>query len=643
MNVLSPIPSDTDIDLSQPRDSGASFVERLVGQGGTDARAKLSALDSALATIEFAPDGTILTANSNFLDAMGYRRHEVVGQHHQIFVRADERQSPAYADFWAALRRGEPQVESFCRVTKDGSDVWIQAAYTPLRGKTGRVDKVLKVCANISAAKEEALANEREIEGISRTLAVISFSPEGVVQGANENFLSLMEYTLDEVVGKHHRLFVDAEHATSRDYAHFWEQLKAGNDHVDEFERVTKSGKTIWIRGSYSAIKGSDGQVEKIVKVAQDVTAQKLEDAEFRGQIEAIDRSQAVIHFNLDGTIRAANAAFLTAMGYHLDEVVGQHHRIFVDPVERESADYAQFWAELASGRFKQAEFRRITKSGEDIWIQATYNPIFDVKGRPFKVVKYATDITAEVRRRHVRETAQGKITHDLGAVTEAVTTAKTNSTDAATASEQATQNLQAVAAGVEEMNTAIQEIASSMVRSREAADEAHGKVESANEASQKLVMAAQAMTQIVELIRGIAGQINLLSLNATIESARAGEAGKGFAVVASEIKSLARQASEATDRVAEEIKSIQDASNEVDGSLSIIRGSLDSVRDYVIGTAGAVEEQSAVARDISSNMQEATQGVALVSENMQRIATQTSRADEAVLSVAAEAQRMLG
>ena len=643
MNMQSKMNLDGVLDepSNVPKSASGGLTSFLGGVFSSNAQLKLAAVDAALATIEFDSNGTILNANSNFLKAMGYEKHEIVGKHHSMFVSTVEKHSPEYKCFWAGLASGKSFVSSFRRIAKDGTDVWIQAAYAPIKNSLGQVTSVFKVCSNITEAKQEAEESRCEVDAISKSLAMIEFSPDGIVQKANQNFLNVMGYTLEEIVGQHHRIFVEEKYGTSLEYKEFWNHLKSGRDHVSEFQRFSKTGESVWIQASYSAVLDTNGDVARVVKVASDITEAKTQAADHQGQIEAIDRSQAVIQFNLDGTIITANEAFVGAVGYELDEIVGQHHKIFVPQEDRESAEYKQFWDVLKEGKFHQGEFRRKNKAGEDLWIQATYNPILNAEGKPIKVVKFATDITDMVMRRLTRQKAQQQISEDLGSVSEAVTTSKNNSADAAIASTQASQNLQAVASGTEEMNTAIQEIATSMTRSRETADDAAEKVKTATVASEKFLEATRSMGQIVELIRGIAGQINLLSLNATIESARAGEAGKGFAVVASEVKGLARQAADATDLVAAEIEGVQTSSEEVDQALGVISGSLETVREYVVGTSSAVEEQSAVAREISANMQEAAHGVDSVNELMQKIADQTAVADSAVESVAEQSQRM--
>jgi methyl-accepting chemotaxis protein len=236
-----------------------------------------------------------------------------------------------------------------------------------------------------------------QLIAINKSQAVIQFEMDGTIITANDNFLTPMGYTLDEVQGRHHSMFVDPEYRTSAEYKEFWDRLNRGEYCTGQYKRIGKDGKDVWIQGSYNPIFDLDGKPFKVVKFAIDVTEQKLREADYRGQIEAINKSQAVIEFAMDGTIVMANDVFLNAMGYTLDEVQGRHHSMFVAPEERESAEYADFWARLNRGEFMQGEYKRIGKFGREVWIQGSYNPILDLNGRPTKVVKYADDVTSEV------------------------------------------------------------------------------------------------------------------------------------------------------------------------------------------------------------------------------------------------------
>jgi len=237
-------------------------------------------------------------------------------------------------------------------------------------------------------------------QALDRVQAMIEFDLDGMVVSANENFLHIFGYELDEVVGKHHRMFCDPAYVESDDYAEFWKKLGRGEFHAAEFKRLAKGGKEIWLQASYNPVFDKDGKPVRVVKFATDVTASKLQIAEFEGKIRAIDKAQAVIEFELDGTVITANENFLRIFGYSLGEVVGKHHRIFCDPGYAESPEYTRFWQKLGRGEYESDEFKRISKNGAEIWLQASYNPIFDIEGRPLKVVKFASDITVEVQKR---------------------------------------------------------------------------------------------------------------------------------------------------------------------------------------------------------------------------------------------------
>jgi len=539
------------------------------------ALAQAAAISKSQAVIEFNLDGTIVKANQNFLDALGYTLAEIQGKHHSMFVAPGERESAGYREFWAKLNRGEFEAAQYKRFGKGNKEIWIQASYNPILDSAGKPAGVIKFATDITAQKVKSMEDAGKIAAIGRAQAVIEFNMDGTIVTANENFLGAMGYSLDEIKGKHHSMFVVPEDRDSAAYREFWARLNRGEYQAGEYKRIGKGAKEIWILASYNPILNEAGKPFKVVKFATDVTEQKLRAANNNGQIEAIGKSQAVIEFNMDGTIRKANQNFLDALGYSLPEIQGKHHGMFVDPSERNAPGYREFWDNLNRGQYQAAEYRRIAKGGREIWIQASYNPILDLNGKPFKVVKYATDITAQAIARKKAENARGLI--------------------------------ETVAAGSEEMSASIREISETMTKSKENAVEATARVEAADQQAQKLSAASQAMSGIVELIGNITGQINLLALNATIESARAGEAGRGFAVVASEVKNLANQAKHATDTISKEIEQLNGVASDVVGSLTAIKAAIASVNEFIASTAAAVEEQSIVTSDMSSNMQRAS------------------------------------
>jgi methyl-accepting chemotaxis protein len=539
-----------------------------------DAQAQVAAINRSQAVIEFAVDGTILTANQNFLNALGYRLDEIKGKHHSMFVPADQRDSADYRAFWAALNRGEFQAAEYKRIAKGGREVWIEASYNPVLDGNNKPIKVVKLAIDITQKKMRNLADAGKISAINRAQAVIEFNLDGTIVTANENFLKTLGYTLGEIQGKHHSMFVEQAEKDSAAYREFWAALNRGQYQAGEYKRLGKGGKEVWILASYNPVLDENGKSFGVVKFATDVTAQKLKNADLAGQIEAIGKSQAIIEFKLDGTIIQANENFLGTLGYTLGEIAGKHHSMFVDRAERESAAYRDFWAALNRGEFQTGEFKRIGKGGKEVWIQASYNPILDLNGKPFKVVKYASDVTQQVLVRMGNERVRAM--------------------------------MESVAAGAEELNASVREISEAMMKSKGAAMNAVERVGSADSQAKRLSDAAQAMSGIVELIGNITGQINLLALNATIESARAGEAGRGFAVVASEVKSLANQAKQATDKIGAEIESLNGISGDVVTALETIKKSIQDVSEYVTSTAAAVEEQSTVTSEMSSSMQRA-------------------------------------
>ena len=538
------------------------------------ALAQVEAISKSQAVIEFNPDGTIVTANENFLKTLGYSLGEIQGKHHSMFVEPAMRESAAYREFWAKLNRGEFQAAEYKRIGKGGKEVWIQASYNPMLDRNGKVYKVIKFATDITAEKLGNMEDAGMIAAIGRAQAVIAFNLDGTIFTANENFLKTLGYSLGEIRGKHHSMFVEPATRDSAAYREFWASLNRGEYQSAEYKRIGKGGKEVWILASYNPILDEKGKPFKVVKFATDVTEQKLRTADLAGQIAAIGKSQAVIEFNMDGSIITANENFLNALGYSLGEIKGKQHSMFVDASDRDGATYREFWANLNAGRYQAGEFKRIGKGGREVWIQASYNPILDLNGKPFKVVKYAADTTAQVIARKRAESVRGM--------------------------------METVAAGAEELNASVREISETMNKSRKTASEAVVRVDSADQQAQRLSAASESMGGIVELIGNITGQINLLALNATIESARAGEAGRGFAVVASEVKNLANQAKQATDKIGQEIGNLNGISADVVNALTAIKQSIQEVSEYVTSTAAAVEEQSTVTSEMSTSMQRA-------------------------------------
>ena len=374
------------------------------------------------------------------------------------------------------------------------------------------------------------------LAALDRSMALIEFQPDGTILNANSNFLSLMGYTLAEVRGQHHRLFCEPGQSSSREYSEFWRRLASGEFVSERFLRRDKQGREIWLEGSYNPVLSASGRVEKVVKIAADISAQVRMEQEQNSLINAINRSMAMIEFNLQGEVLTANDNFLNTMGYRLEDIRGKHHRLFCNREEADSAGYKSFWAQLNRGEYVSGRFQRVGRNGQPIWLRATYNPVFDSNGKLYKVVKFATDVTEQVQHQEA-ESRAARIAYDTALQTDAT----------------AQQGAQVVQHTVEVM----QGIAGELNRAAEG-------ISAVSEQSEMI-------SSIVQTIRGIAEQTNLLALNAAIEAARAGEQGRGFAVVADEVRSLAGRTSQATVEIVEVVRRnhelAQGAVNSMDAS----------------------------------------------------------------------------
>jgi methyl-accepting chemotaxis protein len=378
----------------------------LAGFDVTDSQARTAYLDSTVAAIdrsqaviEFDLNGTVLCANDNFLGLLGYELDEVVGKHHRIFVDPEFAGSGEYRALWDKLGRGEYDSGEYKRIAKDGSTRWIRATYNPVFDAAGTPRSVVKYAMDVTATKQRTAHVESVVRAIERSQAVVELDLAGVVLAANDVFCELTGYRLDEVVGRHHRSFCPADGLDEDACADFWRALRAGEYAAGEYKRVGKGGRELWIQASYNPVLDEDGRPSRVVEFASDVTATRLRNAEFESKVNAVDRAQAVVELDLDGTVLAANENFLALTGYTATEVAGRHHRDFVDPEEVEGPGYQVFWDRLRRGEYVGGVFRRLGKDGREVWLNATYNPVFDLDGRVRKIVKFATDITESKHR----------------------------------------------------------------------------------------------------------------------------------------------------------------------------------------------------------------------------------------------------
>ncbi|MEH0197347.1 PAS domain-containing methyl-accepting chemotaxis protein [Caulobacter sp. CCNWLY153] len=521
------------------------------------------------------------------------------------------------------------------------------------------------------------------LSALDRSLATIEFDPKGRILTANANFCSAMGYDLAEIVGQHHSLFVEPDYAASSDYAAFWAKLGRGEFDAREYLRVGKGGREVWIQASYNPIRNARGAVTRIVKIATDITEQKRRAAEQHGKMEAIGRAQAVIEFTPAGEILTANQNFLDALGYSLGEIQGRHHRMFVEPAEADAPGYAAFWARLNAGEFVAAEFKRLGKGGREVWIQASYNPIFDHKRRIAKVVKFATVVTGRVEAVNaiatgldqlarnnltyriekpvdpqfakVREdfnSAMSSLDGAMGVVASATQSVGAGAQEISIAADDLSRRTEIQASNLEEAAAALDQITATVNRSAEGAREVSQVASAARiDATRSGEIVGEAVaamgeieessgkiTSIIGVIDEIAFQTNLLALNAGVEAARAGDAGKGFAVVASEVRALAQRSAEA----AKEIKAlIARSTSQVGRGVRLVGETgeaLATIVDKVGKIDGLILEIAQSSREQATGLSEVNTAVNRMDEVTQRNSAMVEEATVASASLKLEA-----
>ncbi|KWS37908.1 chemotaxis protein [Pseudomonas syringae pv. rhaphiolepidis] len=364
-----------------------------------DLHSLMAAIDRSQAMIEFDLEGNILRANTNFLDCVGYRLDEVQGRHHRMFCTPEHASSVEYATFWEKLGKGAFDEGQYKRLGKNGREIWLQATYNPVFDEQGNPFKVVKFATDVTQQRKTNAEYEGKVAAIDRSQSIIEFDLNGRVLNANENFLKVLGYRLDEIQGQHHRMFCEDDYLNSPAYRAFWAKLErgeydSGEYDSGEYKRIGKNGRELWISATYNPIFDPDGRPYKVVKFANDVTESRVRQAESAGKVTAIERSQAVIEFDLTGKVLHANRNFLAVFGYDLEEIVGEHHRMFCSEEFVSSLEYRELWEKLGRGEYDANEYKRKRKDGKEIWIQATYNPILDAQGKPYKIVKFALDVT---------------------------------------------------------------------------------------------------------------------------------------------------------------------------------------------------------------------------------------------------------
>lgn len=627
----------------KPRNNGVpeeikKQVQKKANQNGHSDKSEQvlkNAIDTAWAYIEFETDGTIIDANDNFLETMGYEDvSEIEGAHHRIFCDQDYTQTREYKQFWSDLAAGKTLSGEFPRVTKQHEEVWLNASYTPLKDANGAIDKIIKIASNVTemvAIREQAAAIQSAVD---TGWGSIEFDPKGNILEVNENFYQLLGYdSKEEVVGNHHRVFCDDAYANSSEYKQFWKDLANGVIQSGEFKRFTRTGNEVWINANYTPVKDQDGEVVKIIKIAADITNM----VETRNQADAIksavDTGWASIEFKPDGTIIEVNDNFTHTLGYsNKKEIVGNHHRMFCESEYALSSEYELFWKSLANGNIQSGEFKRLSKKGEDVWINASYTPIRNADGEVYKVIKIATDIShVKIPVLQVNEVLQAIAEGDLTKTVDIQSEGYVKEMGVA---------ISTAVANLNELLQSINELANLVAASSEEmttkSEEMKGSTGEMSSAIQQMAEGVQDQSQQVDGISKVLNDI-FTSANEVSEQART-------------INEAAEDGTKSAKDGAQTISSVVESMNEIKDSADVTSKSINTLTqrsEEIARTLNVITDIASQTNLLALNAAieaaragEAGRGFAVVAEEIRKLAEDSRNSAQDIEKVIKEVQK---